>query len=77
MKTLIDAQQEAIDAIVALRKMAKPSVYSRTKRLPRSVGAILLRYAAFATKRGFTTAQIYQHRHDIIDMVVLADNAEV
>jgi hypothetical protein len=76
VKTLMEAQEEAVEAIYALRMMAKPLSYSRTKRLPRSVGPILRRYRAFAEACGYTPAQASQQQSDIIDMVVLKDNAD-
>ena len=73
---LIEAQDAAVAAICALRIQSNPYKHSRSKRLPRSVAAIYRRYAAYAASVGCTNVMITQAWRDIIDMVVLADNAE-
>jgi hypothetical protein len=76
MKSLSTAQQEATDAILALKPMSDPHIWAKHNRLPRSVRPIRRRYTNFAVSLGFTEAQIYQQWRDIIDMVVITDIAE-
>jgi hypothetical protein len=76
MKTLIDAQQEAIDAIVALPFMARPHKWERTGRLPRSLRPILRRYAQYGRSIGLSEVQITRGITDIVDLVILEDNAQ-